>query len=302
MDEVDQSGLKLYHDLTLILWGQAMRMRFTVTLLIAVFMLVFTSFTSAAEDIIVAGEPPVTMHAVDCHIRLLEFVLNTRLTVAQKDSFLGAIKEECGGMTVEEKEGFLEAVALVASMTEMDEDQHEAVQGVLTKDFQESAADLPDDPAAQLFLKLQTDSFKFVIKNGDSGVSQQALDAFSEYLAFLAQPEQTVWFNASTTEAINDTLIKNFETLTPEEKESLDDFHFTWFMVRAAWQGTQDAVAKTAWRKKIAAIGLKAGETPDLKAIKAALSTDFYGDLLDECAKLGVEALEWSSGTTFRVW
>lgn len=279
-----------------------MKMRFNVTLLIAVFIFILTSFAGAAEDVVVSGEPPITTHVVDCHIRLLEFVLGTRMTVAQKDAFLAAIKEECAEMTVEEKNSFLEAVELVDSMGEMDDDQHETIQKVLEKDFQESAASLPDDPAAQLFLKMQNESFKLVIKNGEDGISQQALDAFAEYLAFLADPEKQTWYDASATAAIHNSLIQSFTNFSPEEKESLDDFHFTWFMIRAAWQGTADTKARDSWRKKFAAVGIKAGETPDLAKIKAALSTDLYGELLDECAKLGVETIEWSTGTSFKVW
>lgn len=279
-----------------------MKMRFKVSLFIAVFALILTAFAYADTDVVVPGEPPITTHAVDCHIRLLEFVLETRMTVAQKNYFLEAIKEECAEMTAEEKGGFLEAVLLVDSMSEMDEPQQETIQKVLEKDFTESAVELPDDPAAQLFLKLKNESFKVVITNGDDDITQQSLDAFAEYVAFLAQPDKPVWLDAATNSALQKSIVENFLKFTPEEKASLNDFHFTWFMIRAAWQGSVAAKQKDGWRKKLAAVGIKAGEIPDMTRIKAALATDLYGELLDECAKIGVDSSEWSTGTTFKVW
>ena len=73
-------------------------------------------------------------------------------------------------------------------------------------------------------------------------------------------------------------------------------------MIRAAWQGCKDDAKKEAWRKAFNSLALKSKEVPDVKKIKALLSTDIYGDLLDECHKLGVETLEWSAATSFKVW
>lgn len=286
----------------MILRGQAMKKHGVVTLLIAVLIVIFYSPAFASEEVIVAGEPPITVHAVDCHIRLLEFVLQTRMTVAQKDTFLAAIKEECSQMEKQERQDFLEAVELVASMAEMDEQQLETVMKVLEKDFQESAASLPDDPAAQLFLKLQNESFKMVLEHGESGITRQALDAFAEYIAFVAKPEQPVWLDASATAAIENIIIQNFSNFNEEQKDSLEDFHQTWYMIRAAWQGNTKDKKKETWSKSLASVDIKPGETPDIKKIKAALSTDLYADLLDECTRMGVETLEWSTGTTFKVW
>lgn len=279
-----------------------MNKRAVVTLLIAVAVFVLPFMAIASNDIIVAGEPPITAHSVDCHIRLLEFVLQTRMTVTQKEKFLAAIKEECAQMTKEERQDFLEAVELVESMADMDEEQQETVMKVLEKDFQDSAADLPDDPAAQLYLALQNESFKMMIEYGESGITRQALDAFAEYAAFLANPDQPAWFDASASAVIEKHIIQNFNNLKEEQKDSLEDFHLTWFMIRAAWQGTADQKKKDAWRKKFATANIKSGETPDIKKLATVMVTDFYADLLDECAKLGVETFEWSPGTTFKVW
>jgi len=256
----------------------------------------------AEEKVVVPGEPPITAFAVDCHIRLLEFVLTTRLTVAQKNSYLAAIIEECAGMTKEERENFLEAIELVDSMSELDEEALDSIQADLEKDFQETAAEVPEDAAAQLFLKLQNESFRVVLEHGEISITVQALDSFVEYLAFLAQPDEPVWFNASAAAAINDRIMTGFAGMSKDEKESLDDFHLTWYMVRAAWQNVEDPKKKEAWRKAFASCAIKVGEIPDLPKIKAALSDKIYGELLDEAGRYGVEPFEWASEIAVRVW
>ena len=273
-----------------------------ITLLLVI-VLMFTGFSIHAEEkVLVPGEPPITSFAVDCHARLLEFVLSTRLTVAQKDSFLAAVTEECAGMTKEDKENFLEAVVLVNSLPELDEEQLDEIQADLEKGYQETAAEVPEDVAAQLFVRLQKESLIQVLEDGEILITVQALDGFAEYLAFLAKPDQPVYYDATATAAITDTVVKNFATMSNEEKAALEDFHVTWYMIRAAWQNTEDKNKKDAWLKAFVSCGIKAGEVPDLTRIKAALSDKIYGEMLDEASKMGVEPFEWAASMTVRVW
>jgi len=81
------------------------------------FCMFLTAFAGAADvntglndDIIVAGEPPVTGYVIDCHNRILEFVLGTRMTVAQKEAFLNAITAEVSTMTREDRDNFVQVI------------------------------------------------------------------------------------------------------------------------------------------------------------------------------------------------
>ncbi|HAE38773.1 MAG TPA: hypothetical protein DCG57_09055 [Candidatus Riflebacteria bacterium] len=271
--------------------------------LLLVFACLFAVVSLQAEEkIIVPGEPPITAFAVDCHIRLLEFVLTTRLTVAQKESFLAAITEECAAMSKEEKQDFLEAVELIDALAEADEETLEEIQGDLTEDFQVTAEEVPDDAAAQLFIRLQQESTRKVLEEGELIITVQSIEGFVEYLAFLAQPDQPVWYDASATAAINNTLTSNFAAMSKDDKASLEDFHITWYMVRAAWQNVEDQKKKEAWRKIFAGCGIKAGEVPDIAKIKTALSDKVYGEMLDEASGFGVEPFEWAAEVAVRVW
>ncbi|PKL50193.1 MAG: hypothetical protein CVV42_04175 [Candidatus Riflebacteria bacterium HGW-Riflebacteria-2] len=279
-----------------------MKKAISVTLLILTALLFAGASLWADEKIIIPGEPPITAFAVDCHIRLIEFVLTSRLTVGQKDAFLAEITRECAEMTTEEKADFLEAVALVDSLSELDEEQLEVVQADLADDFARTAAEVPEDVASQLFNRLQKESSQKVFQEGEILITVQAVDAFVEYLAFLAQPDQPVWYDASATASIKDTLTSNFAGLSHAEKDVLEDFQAGWYMIRAAWQNIEDQKKKDAWRQGFAACGNKPGVIPDIKIIKAALAEKVFAELIDTAGEYGVEPYEWAAELGVRVW
>ncbi len=277
--------------------------------------LLFTAFIFAAafgwaadissgisDDVIAAGDPPITGYAVDCHIRILEFILGTRMTVAQKELFLVAIKEESAAMSREDRENFLQAVELADSLSQLDEENREIIRSDLEKDFMASAGELDEDPAGQQFLKLKNESFKLVVEQAEANVTNQSVEALAEYLAFIAQPDKPVWPDAAALEAIKVRVKAGFASFSDDERNALDDFQLTWYLIRAAWQGTADAAKKEAWSKSFAAVGLKAGEAPEVAKIKAAISTDVYADMLDTATQMGIGPLEWSASTTARIW
>lgn len=284
-----------------------MKKKSVVFLFVAFLFLV--SFAGAADiniglndEVIVAGDPSLTGYAFDCHIRVLEFVLGTRMTVSQKGNFLEAVKKEYADMDREDRENFLMVVELVDSLSQLEEEDQESIRRDLEKDFQASASGLTDDSAAQQYARLQNESFKLVVDQADYNVTNQSVEALAEYLAFIAQPENPIWPDEKTNDAIKVRVKAGFASFNDEERAALDDFQLSWYLIRAAWQGTEDKAKKDAWRKKFAGVGLQAGEIPEVAKIKAAVSTDVYGDLLDTATRMGVGPLEWSASTSIKVW
>ncbi len=287
--------------------GEVMK-KLSITLFFSAFMFL-AAFVGAADiatglsdGLIVAGEPPINGYAIDCHIRVLEFVLGTRMTVSQKETFMNAMVKECETMSKEDRESFLQVVELVDSLSQLGEEDREEIRQDLEKDFMEGAVELNDDTAAQQFLKLKNESFKLLVEQADYNVTNQSIEALAEYLAFIAQPDQPIWPDAKTIDAIKVRVKAGFASLSVDERNALDDFQLTWFLIRAAWQGTSDAAKKDAWRKSFAAVALKSGEAPEVAKIKTAISTEVYGDLLDSATQMGVAALEWSASTSIRIW
>jgi len=282
--------------------------KLSITLLFSAFMFV-AAFVGAADmatglsdGLIVAGEPPIHGYAIDCHIRVLEFVLGTRMTIAQKDAFMNAMVKECETMSKEDREDFLQVIELADSLSQLGAEDQESIRQDLEKDFMEGAVELNDDAAAQQFLALKNESFKLLVDQVDFNVTNQSVEALAEYLAFVAQPDQPVWPDAKTIDSIKVRVKAGFASLTADERNALDDFQLTWYLIRAAWQGTADAAKKDAWRKSFAAVGLKSGEAPEVAKIKTAISTEVYGDLLDSATQMGVAPLEWSASTSIRIW
>lgn len=279
-----------------------MKKTLLVTLLFVSVFLLSGNVSFAADKIVVAGDPPITVYAVDCHLRLLEFVLTTRLTVAQKNGFLTEITKACERMSREERADFLEAVALVESLSKLDDEQLEVFQAELADDFAKAAADVPDDVAAKLFKKLKDESSTKILEEGEIAITAQALDGFVEYLAFLAKPDQPVWYDASTAASIKTIIVNEFAKMEHADKDALEDFHAAWYMIRATWQNTGDQKKKDAWRAGFACCAIKPGMIPDIKMIKAALDEKIYGELIDGADEFGVEPYEWVASLTVRVW
>ncbi len=280
--------------------------RFGFFIVLLVFAIFFSS-SIQAEVVVVKGDPAITQRAVDCHIKLMEFVLNTRLTVGQKNSFFRSIKSECVSMSKEERESFLQACELVDSMAAMDDRQREVVKRVLEQDFQESALSLPHDPAAQLYLKLYKEAgrmlFEFEIEKGQEkeGLTSQSFEAIVEYLGFVASPEDPIKMTIRQRVNTQEMIEKIFKQLSEDERQTLDEFQNTWFMLRAGWKVASRKsreTFKTYFEK--CHLNIAAGVTPE--SFRKAISADLFGNLLDLAAKNGFDPTEWTPEQSIRVW
>ena len=253
------------------------------------------------DKIIVDGSPAITGEAVDAQLRLLEFVLATRLTVGQKYGFLRAIKSEAKQMDSEERTDFLESVSLVDSLNQLDVENQEEIRDMLKKEFDESSVESKGDPAADLYMSVLNEATSTVVKNKEFNVTKQAVFAFAEYIAFISNPDNPKWFNGKAIELIESRVKVCFSSLNEEEKETLENFHYAWYLIRAAWQNA-DASTRSKWLNNFKKLGLVSGNIPGVKDIKPALSVEIYGDLLDSATMSNIEPIEWSVGTKVKVW
>jgi hypothetical protein len=234
------------------------------------------------------------MKAAECHIRLIEFVLNTRLTVAQKSDFLQAIIQECYDMPTQDRKNFLSAAELAEAMNEMNENGLEAVKFVLKKDFDESARELQNDPAAALYLKLARNSANEIVKVSNNRITNQSFAALIEYLQFIANPDEPPQFGQIARKKLKHTVQTQYKKLSEDTRTCLNDFQLTWYMIRAGWQLRPEK--QLQWAKKFATLGITASDLSSPTKLNQALSADFYGEILDEAVKGGAQPSEWSDG------
>lgn len=272
------------------------------TLLMICTMSISAMALPSANEVVVEGEPEITWQIIDSHIRLMEFVLQTRLTLRQKEAFLAAIKQEAAVMDEEARENFVQAQQLADNLNYLDHNQREQVREILAANFAESAKVSQDDPAAALYTYLANDANNPVIEIGEDVVTRQSAEALIEYLAFLGSTENPLAYTQEQRQEIMQLLVDNFSELGEDERLILDDFQLYWFMVRAAWQNAPDMTTRVAWRKNFATCGIAPGKVPNIAQIKRALSTDIYADLLDIAAIYGVEPIEWFVWPEFRIW
>lgn len=249
------------------------------------------------------SKPPITGKAVDCHLRVLEFVLATRMTVAQKQAFVKAVADESRSMDPDQVYEFMDVVGLAESLNKLSDADAEPIRLMLEKDFNATVASLEgqNDLAAITFNKIKSNLGKNIIATKDLKINRQSMEAFSEYLAFLADTQKPIMPNDLSVNATIMRVRTNFGKYTDDEKAVLEDFQLSWYLIRAAWQ-TATKQQKAAWVSEFKKIGLKPGVDATSSQIKAALSVDVYGDLLDFATKSGIEPIEWSNKTTASIW
>ncbi len=255
------------------------------------------------DQIVSPTVPAITGKAVDGQIRVLEFVLGSRMTLAQKQIFVKAIIDESKTMSPDQLNDFLEVNGLVDSLNQLSRQDAEPVRQLLEKDFYLTAKALENqkDLAASQYLRLRENLGKKIVGFGETYVTRQSIEAFAEYLAFVANTKNPVWPNELSINATAMRVRTNYGKYTEEEREALEDFQLTWYLIRAAWQ-TADAKQKAAWQKNFDKLGLKPGVDVTSDNIKAALNTDVYADMLDFATNKGIEAIEWSPKTTAYIW
>lgn len=250
-----------------------------------------------------ATNPPVSGKIVDAHIRVLEFVLISRMTLAQKQVFVKALTDELKTMDTDQLNDFIGVLDLVDSLNQLKPEDAEPVRQLLEKDFYYTAKALEKqkDMAAVQYLRIRENLGKRIVAYGDSVVTKQSIEALAEYLAFLANTKNPVWPNELE---INKTAMRvrtNYSKFTEEERSLLEDFQLTWYLVRAAWQ-TANPNQKAAWQKKFDKLGLKAGADVTSENIRAAINSDVFEGLLDFATKNGIMPVEWSASTTAQIW
>ncbi len=253
----------------------------------------------------IVGEttPAITGKVVDNHIRILEFVVGSRMTVAQKQAFVKAIIDETRNMDTDQLNDFIEVNGLADSLNKLEQKDTEPIRQLLEKDFDATALALEgqNDLASIQYSKLKDNLAKKVIQTKNISVSRQSIEALAEYLAFVANTKNPLWPNDLAIEATAMRVRTSFPKYSQEEKEALEDFQLTWYLIRAAWQ-TASADQKAAWQKDFDKLGLKPGADTTSANIKAAINTEVYADLLDFATRSGIEPIEWSNKTTAQIW
>ncbi|HOY66570.1 MAG TPA: hypothetical protein PLP29_06750 [Candidatus Ozemobacteraceae bacterium] len=249
-------------------------------------------------DVIVAGEPPITSWAVLDHVRLMEFVLDTRLTTGQKETFLATLKKECAGMDREGRAAFLEARQLVASMAVMTPDQRESVREVLREDFENTAAEEEADPAAQLYMQVRDAAVNAVASQGSDTVTLQDIEALAEYVAFVRAPEQPAPISAADRDVLRKAVTEGFATASEEARRALSGFADTWHLLRAGW-AAGDAQAHAGWAGKLKEATGRAGFG---KTIADTIDSPLWEELKRAAAGAGETAAGWTATPTLIVW
>ena len=281
-----------------------MKKIFSAIFFLFVFFLPFPGFCQNSSQVVVEGDPPITMEAVKSHIRLMEFVLSTRLTTNQKNLFLGYVKEECKGMDKQSRSEFLQGMELFQSLSTMPSDQVTSVREVLRADFEQSADEVEEDPAAKLFFKVVGNLQKKISETQAGSISTQAFEALVEYMEFscsLSGKPKT--FSEEEREKIRKVLVSSFEKLTETAQAEMSTFERKWHVIKAAW-ASDSSPKKDAWTKLLVKPFSETSRTftIDEKLINQVVQPSLWEEIASSARVFGETESDWVASKTVDVW
>ena len=258
-----------------------------------------------ADSVCVQGEPPIMMNTIKNHIKLFEFILQTRLTTKQKTAFRETVAKEGLGMDKEAREEFIQADPLVASLPAMTPEQKTAVRDILRADYEESADNASeDDPAAAFFNTIVKDTQKKVAETPTCAFTMQALNAFVEYLEFSrGLPEAPKPLSEAEREALTKSLTNGFKDLPDSLKNALNNFERTWHVIKTAWTGDSSKRPED-WKKQLQA-PFAASPTVNLfdeKWLPKAIQPTLWDQMATAAALLGETETDWAATSAVEIW
>ncbi|NLI77589.1 MAG: hypothetical protein GX442_14275 [Candidatus Riflebacteria bacterium] len=244
----------------------------------------------APTEVIVPGTPPLTFLDVANHVRLLELVVGHRATRAQQDRFLEAVRQAGRAKDPRAREALVQARELVQSMAGMGDGERATVRRLLHEDFTATARTDEADPAARLFLELQDKSARILVGTGTSSMSEQAVDAFAEYLAGSGGKGKPAAWNAARTKQLIAGLTALWPRLPAPARAALAAFDQTWYLMRAA-PVAHPAVARPAGPPDLGPADLEPLIRPEVWQQQASAA-----------AALGQTAAGWPADPSNIVW
>lgn len=256
------------------------------------------------EPVLVQGDPPITLEVAKAHIRLMEFVLATRLTTKQKDVFIDLVKKECAEMDRSERGEFIQAMDLLNSMLPMSGPQLDSVREILRADFEQSADEVGDDPAAKLFFEVTGATQKKIAESPNFALSTQAFAAFVEYLEFCkGLPQSPAPLSDADKAKLQKSLESGFNALSDPLKATLSGFDRTWHVIKAAWKEA-GSEARGKWQKSLQQPLSASGSTPLFESawLGAGIQPGLWQEMASAAFLLGESETAWIATKPVDVW
>jgi hypothetical protein len=269
-------------------------------LILGVFLFLLAP-TAVGEEIL-PGNPAITREHIQAQIRLMEYVLCVRFTTRQMNEFLDCVKAEGSAAGPELRNGLLQALELTQRLPTMDDDRKEAIRELLRADFEESAWESPEDPASKLFLRVMEDSQKHVAETAFLVVTQQALNAFIEYLEFcrgVAGRESSV--TPEERDSVKRAIAAVFPQVSEDKKTALNGFDRTWHLIKVAW-ANEKSEKKESWQPLLQEAGASFTAPLEKAWLERVVSPQLWQDMASCAAVVGEEELGWTATQPVEVW
>ncbi|MBF0410300.1 MAG: hypothetical protein HQM10_23340 [Candidatus Riflebacteria bacterium] len=261
------------------------------------------AFSQGLDEVIVSEAPAITMKSLNSHLRLMEYALGTRLTTSQKEILINSIRKECSSMEPEERKAFLEADALVASMTTMPAKEMEIVKQILNNDYEENVRSDPTDQAAQLYTNVSNAVNSVVVSTASESFNLQSLEAYAEYLGFcrsLSGGEKKL--SQTERDQLQKFLIDSFERFPLVKRRALSGFDGKWHLIRAGLQFCAKE-RSDSWKESLknTVSGLATFKFQEM-TLDVLIPEVLWSEIADAATETGETGLSWTASPAGLVW
>ena len=224
----------------------------------------------------IAGDPPLTQDMVDRGARLMEWLLDARLTAEQHQQFQDSQVRTWKAHDAAGIAATLDTLKFHADLGRKTEAERNAVRDLLQSQYLDLMRKTPNDVLSQWALAIYYAAHR-PIAQGNPPLTRQVADAYAEVTCFAIS--EVVGGKAFTADkALKDRMasafIAQYPSLSPDRQKELSQYPAMWSAISFAWPTLPEAERanyRQQWTPAVRALLDSAGAAP--KAGTAATAT-----------------------------
>lgn len=212
-----------------------------------------------ADEIVVEGDPPLTVGMAQQFLRFFEWVLEAPFTVQQRELVARELVEAWVAQDAGTISATVDVVETAAQIAALDENQQDFMLTQLQPAVLEQLrASAPEDEGAAWLLAIY-DAAHVPIAEGTPPLTRQVSDAYAEVLAFmigelLGQPLQP---DDEIRQSLAESLVAEYAGLAPEGQAALAQMPQYWAALRVGWSALTEEereAQRAAWREQLGGV------------------------------------------------
>ena len=224
--------------------------------------------TGGSDALPFPGNPPLTQEMVDKGARLMEWLLDARLTEEQHQQFQNSLVRSWKTRDQEGIAGTLSVLKFHDDLGQRSEAERNAMREMLQSKYLELMRQTPNDPLSQWVLAIYYSSHT-PIANGNPPLTRQVVDAYAEVNSFMISEViggEAFKPDKDYKDKLANSLVAQYPSLSPDRQKELSQLPLAWAAIRLAWPKLSEAERtkyRQEWTPGVRAMLSPAGGTTD---------------------------------------